>query len=47
MIRSIPTEFTDHSKTPTDGVSSSDMLGGTDELIDKGSLGRVEFLCEL
>ena len=27
MIRLIPTGVTNHSKAPTDGVSSSDMLG--------------------
>jgi hypothetical protein len=28
MLEQIPTEVTYHSNAPTDGVSSSDMLGG-------------------
>ena len=28
MLDQIPTEVTNHSKAPTDGVSSSDLLGG-------------------
>ena len=40
MLDRIPTEVTNHSKAPTDGVSSSDVFGGqcgscTGELIHR------------
>ena len=36
MLGQIPTEVTNHSKAPTDGVSSSDMLGRIRELALEG-----------
>ena len=36
MLDLIPTEVTNHSKAPTDGVSSSDMLGCSRDPIGVG-----------
>ena len=40
MIRSIPTEVTNHSRIRTDGVSSSDMLGGNHAQIVRNLVGK-------
>ena len=53
MIRSIPTEVTNHSKTRTDGVSSSDMLGSIKPFLNQsiglggGLLQRGDSVCHL